>query len=344
MDVEQFCSSSRVVIVAGKGGVGKTTVTATLAVVAARLGMKTLIVEVEGRSGISTMFGCEPLTYEEAELAPGVTGRTLTPDQALLDYLDTHGLKRVSKRLVKSGAAEVISTAAPGIKDILVLGKVKSIERHEGYDLVLLDAPAAGHAISFLTSPRGLLDAVTVGPIRKQAHDVIELLSDPARCRTMLVTLAEETPVNEMVETAFALEDRVGVSLTPLVVNSLYPGLGIGGGGALDGDRSLHGGGSDADVAGAVGESGIEPADVLTDAERAGVFVSEREAHDLAAAAAFHGRRRALQHAQVSRLASRLPLRQVHLPFLPRTELGRDDLDVLADAFTAEVEAMRGEP
>lgn len=318
MDVEPFCSSSRVVIVAGKGGVGKTTVTATLAVVASRLGLKTLVVEVEGKSGLSDMFGRPPLTYEEAELAPGVTGRTLTPEQALLDYLDDHGLKRVSKRLVRSGAAEIISTAAPGIKDILVLGKIKSIERHGDDDLVLVDAPAAGHAIKFLTAPRGLLDAVRVGPIRKQAHDVIDLLSDPERCRTMLVTLAEETPVNEVVETAFALEDQVGVSLAPVVVNSLYPGLGIDLAAAFDPDR------------------------VTRDAEAAGVFVPEREVDALCGAAEFHRRRRGLQLEQVGRLERGLPLRQVHLPFVPRTEFGPAELDLLADALDRGVADLEG--
>lgn len=317
MDLEQFCSASKVVIVAGKGGVGKTTVTAAMAVVASRLGLRTLILEIEGKSGLSAMFGREPLGYEEMELAPGVAGRTLTPEQALLDYLDTHGLKRVSKRLVRSGAAEIISTAAPGIKDILVLGKVKSIERYEAHDLILIDAPAAGHAVTFLQSPRGLLDAVTVGPIRKQALDVIEMLSDPLRCRTVLVTLAEETPVNELVDTAFALEDRVGVSLAPVVVNGLYPDLGLD-------------------------QSDVGPEAIEAIAERVDVFVSPREAADLAGAAAFHQRRRALQHEHVARLADRLPLRQIPLPFIPTTELGPDHLSVLADAFATGVKALPG--
>lgn len=317
MDLEHFCSASKVVIVAGKGGVGKTTMTATLAVVAARLGMRTLIVEVEGKSGLSAMFGRDPLGYEEMGLAPRVTGRTLTPEQALLDYLDTHGLKRVSKRLVRSGASEIISTAAPGIKELLVLGKVKSIEKHEAHDLILIDAPAAGHAVTFLESPRGLLDAIRVGPIRKQAVEVIEMLADPARCRTVLVTLAEETPVNELVDTAFALEDRVGLSLAPVVVNALYPGLGPEG---LEVDATT------------VGRA----------ADDAGVFVSEREAADLAEAAVFRLRRRAVQQAQVARLATKLPLKQVHLPFLPQTEFGPAELDVLADAFTAGIEELPG--
>ena len=164
MDLERFCSASRVVIVAGKGGVGKTTVTAALATAAARTGMSVLIVEVEGKSGLAACFGEAPLTYEEAELRPRVRARTLTPDDALLEYLEGHGMRRISKRLTRSGALDVVATAVPGMKDILVLGKVKQLEQARAADLIVVDAPAAGHAISFLLSARGLLDAVRVGP------------------------------------------------------------------------------------------------------------------------------------------------------------------------------------
>ncbi|MBV8951257.1 MAG: P-loop NTPase, partial [Actinobacteria bacterium] len=223
MELTRFCSTSRVVIVAGKGGVGKTTTTAAFALAAARTGMSVLILEVEGKSGLPAMFGRPPLTYDEMDLAPGVRARTLTPDEALLDYLHNAGLKRISKRLVNSGALDVVATAVPGMKDILVLGKVKQLDVRRAADLILIDAPAAGHAVSFLVSPRGLLDAVRMGPIRKQAADVIDMLSDPERCQVMLVTIPEETPVNELVDTAFAIEDRVGVSLRPVVVNGVYP-------------------------------------------------------------------------------------------------------------------------
>ncbi|MDQ1384766.1 MAG: hypothetical protein QOG65_2145, partial [Actinomycetota bacterium] len=228
MQVADFCSTSRVVIVAGKGGVGKTTVTAALAVTAARAGRSVLIVEVEGKSGLPAMFGAPALGYEEIELESGVRARFLTPDAALIDYLVTHGMKRISKRLASSGALDVVATAVPGMKDILVLGKVKSIEETRAADLVIVDAPAAGHAISFLMSARGLLDAVRVGPIRKQAQDVVSLLSDPTRCQVMLVTLAEETPVSEVVDTAFAIEDRAGVALGPVVVNGCFTPLPVG--------------------------------------------------------------------------------------------------------------------
>src|SRR5205823_8247548 len=92
-------------------------------------------------------------------------------------------------------------------------------------DILLLDAPAAGHAITFLLSARGLLDAVRVGPIHAQARDVLNLLTDSKRCQVMLVTLPEETPVNELIDTAYHLEDRVGVSLGPVVVNGLYAAI-----------------------------------------------------------------------------------------------------------------------
>src|SRR3954471_13090138 len=223
VDPARFCSQSRLVIVAGKGGVGKTTVTAALASMAARAGLRTLIIEVEGKTGLGAAFGQGELSYDEIELAEGVRARTITPDQALLEYLEDHGMRRLSKRLTTSGILDVVATAAPGIKDILVLGKVKQLERSGDADLIVLDAPAAGHAVTFLTSARGLLDAVRVGPVRAQAEEVLELLTDPDRCQVLLVTLPEETPVNEAAETATRLRDRVGVHLGPVVVNGLYP-------------------------------------------------------------------------------------------------------------------------
>jgi anion-transporting ArsA/GET3 family ATPase len=298
-----------VTIVAGKGGVGKTTVTAALATTAARAGASVLIVEVEGKSGLATALGCPPLTYEEVEARPGVRVRTLTPEQALLEYLQDRGLKRISKRLVKSGALEVVATAVPGMKDILVLGKVKQLERANAADLIIIDAPAAGHAITFLLSARGLLDAVNIGPVRTQAEDVIELLSDPERCQVMLVTLPEETPVNELVDTAFALEDRVGVKLGPVVVNAMPRELDLDGTGAT------------------------------ADAATAGIEMSDADAHALDAAATFQRERHELARLQADRLAERLPLPQLRLPFV-FGELGPPEIDALADILTREIEAL----
>lgn len=314
MELHQFCSTSRVVIVAGKGGVGKTTVTAALATAAARTGASVLIVEVEGKSGLASCLGTPPLEYEEVQARPGLRARTLTPDQALLEYLEDRGLRRVSKRLVSSGALDVVATAVPGMKDILVLGKVKQLEQSRAADLIIIDAPAAGHAVSFLLSPRGLLDAVRVGAVRRQAEEVIEMLADPARCRVMLVTLPEETPVNELVDTAYALEDRVGVKLGPIVVNAVPRELALMGSSALD------------------------------DARTAGVTVASEEAASLDAASTFRRERHALALEQADRLAERLPLPQIRLPFV-FGEIGPADIDGLADVLVDGVAALApGDP
>ena len=318
MDPAQFFAASRVVIVAGKGGVGKTTVSATLARAAAQVGLTTLVVDVEGKSGLASMFGQPAFTYDEAVLSPGggpggsadVRARTLTPDLALLEYLEDHGLSKVSRRLVGSGAIDMVATAAPGIKDILILGKVKQLETTAAADLLVLDAPAAGHAISFLRSPRGLLDAVRVGPINAQARDVLDLLTDPQRCQVILVTLPEETPVNELVETAYSLEDEVGVSLGPVVVNGLYAEL-----------------------------DGLDT-DPVAAAAAAGASLRPGEADHLAAAATFRRSRMALQAEQLDRLATELPLSQIHLPHLFTTDLGPADVDLLAAAALAGIRAL----
>ncbi|MFZ4585300.1 MAG: ArsA-related P-loop ATPase [Acidimicrobiia bacterium] len=300
--------SSRVVVVAGKGGVGKTTTTAALAVAAARDGASVLVIEVEGKSGLSTMFGGPALTYEERELAPRIRARTLTPDEALLEYLEQNALGRLSRRLLRTGAIDVVSTAVPGMKDILVLGKVKQLERERVADLILVDAPAAGHAITFLMSPRGLLDAVRGGPIRKQAEDVVELIGDPTRCQVALVTIPEETPVNELVDTAFALEDRVGVKLAPVVVN-----------GCLGAPFTT-----------------LDADDLVERATWANMMLGADEAAACIDAAHFRAARSANERAQIERLHTALPLPQVQLPFLFTDAIGPSELDRLADALRAE--------
>ena len=309
-------------IVAGKGGVGKTTVSAALAYHAAASGVETLIVEVEGKSGLTALFDQEePLGYQETVLSePGQAGpgsaplraRTLTPDDALVEYLDAHGLRRVSKRLSATGTLDVVATAIPGIKDILVLGKVKQLETlsatgAEGAArFIVVDAPAAGHAVSFLASAFGLLDAATVGPIRAQAADVIALLSDPVRCQVMLVTVPEETPVNEAAETAYHLEDRTGVKLAPIVVNEVWPHLDL-----------------PADTASVLGE---------------GVTRPTLEALDKAAQ--FRRLRQELQEAQIARLAEVLPLAQLQLPYLFTTDLGRSEIVTLSARLGEQLEQL----
>jgi len=208
----QFLTDAHVAIVAGKGGVGKTTVTAVLARAAADQGLRVLVVELDGKPTLASLVGA------------GVQCLALTPPAALAEYLQTHGLGRVAKRLATSGVIEVVATAAPGIDDIVVLGKIKQVEQSRSYDLILVDGPAAGHAITFLMAPANLLKLVRGGPIRSQAAEVAEMLADPARSQVILVTLPETTPVNEAIETAHSLNDDAGLRLGPIVVNAFDEG------------------------------------------------------------------------------------------------------------------------
>jgi anion-transporting ArsA/GET3 family ATPase len=309
MDVETFCAQSHVLVIAGKGGVGKTTMSAALAHMAAGAGLSVLIVELEGKSGITGAFGRPgDLGYEEVTLAPGVRARRLTPDDALVEYLEDHGLRRVSKRLAHSGVLDVVATAIPGIRDVLVLGKVKQLERERVADLIVVDAPATGHAITFLTSAAGLVNAARGGPLRTQAQDVVDLLSDPARCRVILVTLPEELPVSETIESAYTLEDKAGVQLGPVIVNAADPDpVGL--------ERPA------AEVAASAG-------------------VAHAEAGHLAAleeARRFRLARHAVSVEQLERLRQGLPLPHLVVPALDAPSIGPAETAVLAGALATAV-------
>ncbi len=319
MDVGTFCAQSHVIVVAGKGGVGKTTMSAALAKMAAGAGKSVLIVELEGKSGITAAFGRQgDLGYEEVLLAPPVPGgpagsiraRRLTPDDALVEYLEVHGLKRVSKRLARSGILDVVSTAIPGIRDVLVLGKVKQLERDGAADLILVDAPATGHAITFLTSASGLVSAARGGPLRSQAQDVVDLLSDPARCRVLLVTLPEELPVSETIESAYTLEDKAGVQLGPVIVNACDPE-----------------------------PVGLEHP-VAQVAAAAGLTLAPEHQTALEEARDFRLARHAVSAEQIERLRRDLPLPHLLVPGLDAASIGPEQTHVLADALADAVAAL----
>jgi arsenite/tail-anchored protein-transporting ATPase len=292
----QSLTAARVVVVAGKGGVGKTTVTAVIARAASDAGRRVLVVELDGKPAL-------------AELLPDVEVLAISAPEALDEYLRDHGFARIAKRLNRTGVIDVVGTAAPGIDDIVVLGKIKQLERSGDYDLIVVDGPAAGHAITFLMSAAGLADAVSSGPVRAQADDVLELLHDPERCQVVLVTLPETTPVNEVVETAFALEDEVGVQLGPVVVN----GVDVG--------ESLP---DDADVRRAVADLDPLAADGLIDA------------------LAFRRSRRAMEAGEIARLRAELPIPEVTLPALRVAGLTSSDIEQLAGALRSDTGSDTG--
>jgi anion-transporting ArsA/GET3 family ATPase len=290
------------VIVAGKGGVGKTTVTAAIARGSARLGRRVLVVELDGKPTLESL-----LPARDGEHLDVVH---LSAPDALDEYLRDHGFGRIAKRLNRTGVIDVVGTAAPGIDDIVVLGKVKQLERSGDHDLIVVDGPAAGHAVTFLMSAAGLSDAVRGGPVRSQADDVLELLGDAERCQAVLVTLPETTPVNEAIETAYALEEEVGIQLGPIVVNAVDEG---------------------------------EPLPDGAEVDEALAAVSAADGAVLREAARFRRSRRAMECEVLDRLSSDLPLDQVRLPALPVAGLTADDVDRLADLLVGADRADRGD-
>ena len=274
-------TATNLVIVAGKGGVGKTTVTAVLARAAADAGRRVLVVELDGKP---TLDG----------LLPDLEVQHLSAPDLLEEYLLEHGFKRIAKRLASTGVIDVIGTAAPGIDDLVVLGKVKQLERSGRWDLIVVDGPAAGHAITFLTAAVGLLDAVRSGPVHEQATDVQALLTDRDRCQVVLVTVPETTPVNELVELSFAIEERVGVRLAPIVVNQ------------------------------------VDAAVDLPDPRQVDFGRARVQVDDAIAAAEFRRERVATQQGELARLRAHVPIAQLLLGARPTADITADDIDALA--------------
>lgn len=300
MGFEDVVGASQVLIVAGKGGVGKTTVGATVAVAAARAGADVLLVELEGRSQLAGLLGGAELAFEPTVLAEPaatgggrITGRRITPDEALADYLGAHGLDRITGGRIMTGVVDVVTTAAVGVRDLLALGKIRQLADRSVADLIVVDGPAAGHAISFLRTPAGLIRASLGGPVHRQAEAAQEFLSDETRCRVQLVCIPELTPVTELIDTAYALEDDVGVALAPVVVNCVRPRLR----GLISAARS----------------TALPMSTTAVVAERVAV---ERT-----------------QSAQLLRLGEALPLPQIHLPFVATARLGPPEIGELADHY-----------
>jgi arsenite-transporting ATPase len=213
--VEELIASSRTIIVAGKGGVGKTTVSAALACAAARRGLRVLFIELDGK----------PIPVELTSGEGHITTMSLTAGDALVDYLEHHGLGRLAKRFASTGILDVVAAAAPGLDDLLVLGRIKALERASDHDLIVVDGPAAGHALTFLRVAHGIRGGIRSGLIATQAAEVGEFLADHTRCSVVMVTLPATTPVTETIDTALAIEDEIGVALGPIVVNRLLPAI-----------------------------------------------------------------------------------------------------------------------
>ncbi len=308
---QDWLTSAHVAIVAGKGGVGSSTVAAAMALAAARQGADVLFIAVDGRPGMGTLLGGRDLDSTDRVLqrikgAGQIRGRTIPADQAFVDYLDMRGVGGLLRRAASAASLPMIAAATPGLEHLLVLGKIKELEVARAADLIVIDAPPAGHASPFLRAATGLSDAVQSGPVREQSEEVAAMLADPQRCRALLVTLPEETPVTEVIELAHELGGELDVALLPLVVNGCWP------------DRP----GLQKTPAMAARSQKVK---LTPDAKRA-----------LESSAGFGRARLDRQRHQIARLHAEIDEPILILPRLPTPRLGRDELVLLADALTVD--------
>jgi anion-transporting ArsA/GET3 family ATPase len=291
----------RLIVVTGKGGVGKTTVSAALGLLAARAGKRTVICEVAEQERLPDLFGVPAAGHEERELAPGLHTVSIDPELAKEEWL-RYQLKSSTLAGVLGGSSlfRYLSAAAPGLSELVTIGKVwdlAQLERRTGgsvFDLAIVDAPATGHGIAMLRAPSTYAGVARVGPIRRQALAIDRFLRNRRRTGVVVVALPEEMPVNETLDLERRLHEEMGLAIDTAIVNGLYP------------ERFRRG-----------------------DAKRLrGV---ERAAGDGAVRAALAEQERVRgQRSQLRRLRRGLDARVATLPFLFEPELGPSELEELA--------------
>jgi anion-transporting ArsA/GET3 family ATPase len=308
---------AQLLVVTGKGGTGKTMVAAALALAAARRGRRTLVVEVEGRQGLAAPFGRPSIGYQEVRLAEGVHGLSVDPEASLREYLGRFGFAPLARLLSWARLTNFVTAAAPGLGDILLVGKVwEAVTRSAGdrrvYDLVVLDAPPTGRVVPFLRAPETVAELARVGPIRHQADRVKELLDDPERTALVVTCLPEELPVAETIEATVALR-AAELPLGAVVANQVTA------------DRL-------ASRASRLAALARDPGPLLDAASRAGVKLDKEAVGALVEEARDRQRQVARERRLLKQLRAKLgDLPVVELPLLAGVQAGPEAVRTLAE-------------
>jgi anion-transporting ArsA/GET3 family ATPase len=306
----------RLVVVTGKGGVGKTTVAAALGLIAARSGKRTVICEVAEQERLADLFGVDASGHEERELAPELHSVSVDPERAKDEWL-RYQLRSNTLAGVLGGSSlfRYLSAAAPGLSELVTIGKVwdlAQLERRTGgsvFDLAIVDAPATGHGIAMLRAPSTYASVARVGPIRRQALTIDKFLRNRRRTGVVVVALPEEMPVNETLDFERRLAEEMGMSIDRAIVNAVYP------------ERFTR----------AEAKRLRAAAGTARDADRSGAGRARPLAHDGAVRAALAEYERVRgQRSQLRRLRRGLDAPVATLPFLFEPELGLAQLDELA--------------
>jgi anion-transporting ArsA/GET3 family ATPase len=221
----------RLVIVTGKGGVGKTTVAVALGLRAAGEGKRTIVCEVASQENASRMFAHTAVGFHEVEMEENLWSISIDPDESMREYVLLQlKVRAMRDMLFRSRIFNYLAAATPGLKELVTIGKIwelaqldRKVKQGRKYDLVIVDAPATGHGIGFLQTPRTFAAIARVGPIHSQAQQLDRLITDQMHTGAAIVALPEEMPVNESAALEHDLRTEVGVAVDRIYMNGLYP-------------------------------------------------------------------------------------------------------------------------